>query len=91
MSKTVSLKAKILSFTLLVAMLISSIYALAQPASMPASTSITFISYNGNDANGILAFEHGQIAFYAYSIPPSEYTALPPGAKAYIMPSTYYD
>ncbi|MEM3515750.1 MAG: ABC transporter substrate-binding protein, partial [Saccharolobus sp.] len=82
---------RILSFTILVVMLISPIYALAQPASMPASTSITFISYNGNDANGILAFEHGQIAFYAYSIPPSEYTALPPGAKAYIMPSTYYD
>jgi len=72
-------------------MLLGAITPLAQPTSMPASTSITFISYNGNDANGILAFEHGQIAFYAYSVPPSEYTSLPPGAKAYLMPATYYD
>ncbi|MEJ2771990.1 ABC transporter substrate-binding protein [Stygiolobus sp. CP8521M] len=72
-------------------MLLGTIIPLAQPTSMPASTSITFISYNGNDANGILAFEHGQIAFYAYSVPPSEYTSLPPGAKAYLMPATYYD
>jgi len=72
-------------------MLLGTITPLAQPTSMPASTSITFISYNGNDANGILAFEHGQIAFYAYSVPPSEYTSLPPGAKAYLMPATYYD
>jgi peptide/nickel transport system substrate-binding protein len=72
-------------------MLLGTITPLAQPTSIPASTSITFISYNGNDANGILAFEHGQIAFYAYSVPPSEYTSLPPGAKAYLMPATYYD
>ncbi|MEJ2781056.1 ABC transporter substrate-binding protein [Stygiolobus sp. CP850M] len=72
-------------------MLLGTITALAQPTSIPASTSITFISYNGDDANGILAFEHGQIAFYAYSVPPSEYTSLPPGAKAYLMPATYYD
>ncbi|PVU75361.1 peptide ABC transporter substrate-binding protein [Sulfolobus sp. SCGC AB-777_G06] len=72
-------------------MLLGTITPLAQPTSIPASTSITFISYNGDDAQGILAFEHGQIAFYAYSVPPSEYTSLPPGAKAYLMPTTYYD
>lgn len=78
----------ILIFTL---MLLGSLSAIVKSSSIPASTEITFISYNGNDANGILAFEHGQIAFYAYPVPPSEYTALPPGAKAYLMPSTYYD
>ncbi|TRM98182.1 peptide ABC transporter substrate-binding protein, partial [Sulfolobus sp. E1] len=83
---------KVLSLLVLFAMLISSLYVVSQSAnSLPASTSITIISYNGNDANGILAFEHGQIGFYAYSVPPSEYTALPPGAKAYLMPATYYD
>ena len=80
-----------ISVPIFILMLLGTITPLAQPTSIPASTSITFISYNGNDANGILAFEHGQIAFYAYSVPPSEYTSLPPGAKAYLMPATYYD
>lgn len=80
-----------ISVPIFILMLLGTITALAQPTSIPASTSITFISYNGDDANGILAFEHGQIAFYAYSVPPSEYTSLPPGAKAYLMPATYYD
>jgi len=78
---------KIISLLILVATAISPIFAIAQSASSsPASTAITIISYNGNDANGILAFEHGQIAFYAYAVPPSEYTSLPPGAKAYLLP-----
>ena len=80
-----------ISVPIFILMLLGTITPLAQPTSIPASTSITFISYNGNDANGILAFEHGQIAFYAYSVPPSEYTSLPPGAKTYLMPATYYD
>ncbi|WWQ61743.1 ABC transporter substrate-binding protein [Sulfolobus tengchongensis] len=83
---------KVISLLILFVMMSSSVYVISQSAnSYPASTSITIISYNGNDANGILAFEHGQVAFYAYAVPPSEYTALPPGAKAYLMPSTYYD
>ncbi|QGA53770.1 peptide ABC transporter substrate-binding protein [Sulfolobus sp. E5-1-F] len=83
---------KTISLLILVATIISPIFATAQSvSSSPASTAITIISYNGNDANGILAFEHGQIAFYAYAVPPSEYTSLPPGAKAYLLPSTYYD
>jgi len=80
-----------ISVPIFLLMLLGTITPLAQPTSIPASTSITFISYNGDDAQGILAFEHGQIAFYAYSVPPSEYTSLPPGAKAYLMPATYYD
>jgi len=80
-----------ISVPIFILMLLGTITPLAQPTSIPASTSITFISYNGNDAQGILVFEHGQIAFYAYSVPPSEYTSLPPGAKTYLMPATYYD
>ena len=65
--------------------------AVSQTVSSPVSQSITFVSFNGNDANGVLAFEHGQIAFYAYALPPSEFTSLPPGAKVYLVPAVYYD
>ena len=91
-SKIKSVLTKIFPLLILTAMLIEPMALVAQtPTSYPASTSITFISYNGDDANGILAFEHGQIAFYGYSLPISEYTSLPPGAKIYLFPATYYD
>ena len=90
-SKIKSVLRKVLPFLMLISILVTPMSMLAQTSSYPASTSITFISYNGNDALGIEAFEHGQIAFYAYSLPPSEYTSLPSGAKAYEFPSTYYD
>ena len=65
--------------------------SVAQTASTPVSQSITFISFNGEDSDGVLAFEHGQIAFYAYALPPSEYTSLPSGVKVYLVPATFYD
>jgi len=65
---------KILPFLFLISMLVTPISIMAQTqTSYPVSTSITFISYEGNDGNGALAFQNGQIAFYAQSIPPSEY------------------
>ena len=90
-SKIKSVLRKALPLLMLISMLATPMSLMAQMGSYPASTSITFISYNGNDALGVEAFEHGQIAFYAYTLPPSEYTSLPPGAKTYLFPSTYYD
>ena len=90
-SKTKGVVRKIFPFLILTTMLIAPMSIIAQTNNnYPASTSITFISYQGDDANGILAFEYGQIAFYAQSLPPSEISTLPLGAKAYEFPSTYY-
>jgi len=89
--KIKSVIRKILPFLMLLSILVTPMSMLAQTSSYPASTSITFISYEGNNANGVTAFQNGQIAFYAYSLPPSEYTSLPAGAKSYLLPATLYD
>ena len=71
--------------------LTTPLVTLSGTPSTPASESITFISYTGSDSNAVLAFQNGQIAFYAYALPPSAYTSVPQGAKVYYMPATYYD
>ena len=92
--KIKSILRKILPILLVSVMLIEApalVLSQTYTTSYPASTSITFISFQGNDAGGVLAFEHGQIAFYAYPLPPSMYTSLPPGVKVYLFPAAIYD
>ena len=58
----------------------------------PRLKQITFISYNGNDLNGIEAFTTGSIDMYTFPVPPFKITtSLPTNVSTYIMPIAFYD
>ena len=58
----------------------------------PRLKQITFISYNGNDLNGIEAFATGSIDMYTFPVPPFKITtSLPTNVSTYIMPIAFYD
>ncbi|MDP8003711.1 MAG: ABC transporter substrate-binding protein, partial [Caldisphaera sp.] len=65
--------------------------AKAQTTQYPRLNQITFISYNGEDLNGIEAFTSGAISMYTFPIPPNKITALPANYSSYVMPIAFYD
>jgi peptide/nickel transport system substrate-binding protein len=82
---------------LMAIMLISFVFpfaynnAKADTTQYPRLNQITFISYNGNDLNGIEAFTSGAISMYTFPIPPNKITSLPSNYSTYIMPIAFYD